>query len=255
MPLQVLLIPALKDNYIHLMHDDACGVTAVIDPSEAAPVLSVLQEYEWALDFILNTHHHWDHVGGNLELKKQTGCKILGFEGDAHRLPGLNEAVFDGQELTLGSARFSVLHIPGHTLGHVAYYSAQEKIVFTGDTLFSLGCGRLFEGTAGQMHRSLEQLAALPEDTAVYCGHEYTEANGRFAMMVEPKNVALAKRVEQVKALRSCGKPSLPSSIGVEKSANPFLRCGSMEIRETLGVVEATDSDVFAALRLRKDAF
>lgn len=253
--LQCHILPVLQDNYVYLIHDPASQQTAAVDPSVAGPVLETLHEKGWMLTHIFSTHHHGDHVGGNRALKSVTQCEIIGFAGDAHRIPGIERKMEDEEEFAWGGDVVRILFIPGHTLGHIAYYFVRSGWVFCGDTLFSLGCGRLFEGTASQMHHSLQKLAALPNETLLYCGHEYTEANARFALTVEPTNLALRERANDVRGLRAYQHPTLPSAIGMEKATNPFLRTHSPEIRAELGMENASDEEVFAELRKRKDGF
>ncbi|TAN49654.1 MAG: hydroxyacylglutathione hydrolase [Methylococcaceae bacterium] len=253
--LHVEIIPVLGDNYSYLLHDPVDGDTAVIDPAEAEPVLAVLKTKGWGLDYVLNTHHHGDHTAGNLELRVRTGCRIAGAQADKQRIPGLDTPLSEGDTLVLGSMVIRVLEVPGHTRAHLAFWLPEEKSLFSGDTLFSLGCGRLFEGTAAQMWSSLLKLANLPGDTQVYCAHEYTEANGRFALSVEPGNAALLEKLQQVKKLRAQGLPSVPFTLADELAANPFLRPHSAEIRANLGLQRASDAQVFTELRRRKDQF
>ena len=255
MPLEILVIPALSDNYNFLLHDPLSGETVVVDPSEAAPINAALQAHGWKLTAIWNTHHHADHVGGNRELIAKWQCPVLGYGPDAARIPGITQHVAEGETVRLGNVEAEVLFIPGHTLGHIAYHFPSEHALFCGDTLFSLGCGRLFEGTPQQMHASLTKLAALPDETRVYCAHEYTASNGRFAQTLEPGNADLQRRVREVERLRGEGIPTIPSTIGAEKNANPFLRAGSSEIRGKLEMRNAADVDVFAEIRRRKDTF
>ena len=200
--LEIVQIPVLRDNYIYLLHDPVSGSTAVVDPAVAEPVLQALRERGWRLDYILNTHHHADHVDGNLQLKQYSGCRIIASQTDSGRIPGLDIAVNDGDRFLLGEQRLSVIATPGHTLGHSVYDWADSAALFCGDTLFSLGCGRLFEGSPAQMWQSLQRLKALPPATGVYCAHEYTQANGRFALTLEPDNAALLRRIAEVIALR-----------------------------------------------------
>lgn len=239
--LEVSQIPALHDNYIYYLNDTETSETAIIDPAEAEPVITFLNQRNSKLTYILNTHHHWDHTAGNLEIKRATGCRIVGFSEDAHRLPGIDIKLKDGDTFRLGKSTAKVIFIPGHTLGHIAYYFASGKALFCGDTLFSLGCGKLFEGTATQMFTSLSRLKSLPDDTLVYCAHEYTQVNAEWALSVDPNNTALKSRVEQVEKLRRENKSTVPSRLGEEKSCNPFL------IADT----EAR----FAELRAKKDEF
>ncbi len=251
--LQIELVPCLKDNYAYLVHDSEADLTAVIDPSEPEPVKRALARHGWRLTHILNTHHHFDHTGGNLPLKEQFGAKVVGPEKDRDRIPGIDEGVLEGKAWQFGARSVPVLEIPAHTRAHIAFVF--DDAVFTGDTMFAMGCGRLFEGTPAMMWASLSKLMALPDSTRVYCGHEYTQSNGRFALTVEPGNTALVARMREVDGLRAKGTATIPSTIGLEKQTNPFLRPNSPEIRHTLGLIHASDVDVFAELRKRKDNF
>jgi hydroxyacylglutathione hydrolase len=253
--LQIEQIPALSDNYVYLVHEPQAGITAVVDPAVAAPVLDRLGVRGWKLDWILSTHHHADHTGGNLELKRATGCQIVGPQSDAARIPGIDLGLAEGDRFRLGDAEAEVLETPGHTSGHISYWFADAGALFCADTLFSLGCGRLFEGTPEQMWRSLSKFAPLPDDALVYCGHEYTQANARFALSVDPDNAALQARAAEVDRLRAVGQPTVPSTLGAERAANPFLRAADPAIRRRLGMEEADDVAVFAELRKRKDHF
>lgn len=253
--LQIHQIPCLQDNYGYLIHDPESGLTASIDTPDAAAIGRALAEKGWKLDYILNTHHHADHAGGNRLLKAKTGCVIVGCRADAARIPGIDVLVGDGDTFALGSHVARVIETPGHTVGHICYLFDADRAAFVGDTLFSIGCGRLFEGTPAQMWTSLQKLLALPDDTRVYCAHEYTQSNGRFAVTMEPGNAALAARVAEVAALRAAGRPTVPSTIGLEKATNPFLRPASPELRATLGMPAAHDSDVLGETRRRKDRF
>jgi hydroxyacylglutathione hydrolase len=256
MTLAVECVPALSDNYIWLIHDPATGATAAIDPAEAAPVRKRLAALGWRLTHILNTHHHGDHTGGNLELKREFGCRIVGAAKDAARIPGLDDGVADGDTLPVGSAAATVLEVPGHTIGHIAFHFAGERMLFCGDTLFSLGCGRMFEGNPRQFWTSLARLRALPPDTSVYCAHEYTASNGRFARTVERDNPALLARIDKAVKLVAAGQPSLPSTIGEERAANPFLRADIPAVARAVGLEAGADPvAVFAELRRRKDVF
>lgn len=252
----ILSIPALSDNYIYLVHEPLSGATAAIDPAIADPVLEALQAHGWQLDYIFNTHHHSDHVGGNLQLKQATGCRIVAAESDRARIPGIDMAVTDGDLIQLGRQSLQVIGTPGHTSGHVVYYSAEAEALFCGDTLFSLGCGRLFEGSAEQMWQSLQRLKALPGSTRVYCAHEYTAANGRFALTLEADNADLIQRMQQVAELSRQNASTLPSTIGQELASNPFLREDSPSLRRAVAASpEDSPAQVFAKVRLLKDQF
>jgi hydroxyacylglutathione hydrolase len=251
--LTIVQIPVLRDNYVYLLHDEAQQATAAVDPAVAEPVLRELRKRRWALTHILNTHHHGDHVGGNLALKAATGCSIVGFGDDAHRIPGIDRRVDIGDRVDIGRARAEVIAVPGHTLGHIAFWFADEEALFCGDTLFSLGCGRLFEGSATMMWESLKRLRALPDATRVYCAHEYTEANAAFALTVDPHNAALRARATEVRELRRQGRPTVPSRLGEEKKANPFLRADDPIFAPLAGGGDA--ARVFAEIRRRKDVF
>ncbi len=253
--LTILQVPVLSDNYAYVVHDEDRGATAVIDPSEAKPVLAVLRQRGWTVTHVFNTHHHHDHVGGNLELARATGCAIVGSRVDAERIPGLGMPVGDGDTCSVGRMRFTMLHIPGHTRGHLALWLQETQAVFTGDTLFTLGCGRVFEGTPEQMWASLCRLRGLPESTRVYCGHEYTQKNAAFALTIEPRNEALRARADRTNALRAKGKPTIPSLIGEERRTNPFLRCDEASIQQSVGLDGADPVTVFAEIRRRKDAW
>ena len=255
MSIQVKQIPCLDDNYGFLVHDTATGATASIDTPEVEPINKALAEQGWKLTHILNTHHHFDHAGGNEALKAQWGCQVIGAANDAERIPGIDRQVVDGEVFELGSASVHVLEVPGHTSGHIAYHFADDKVAFVGDTLFALGCGRMFEGTAEQMWGSLEKLMALPDETLVYCAHEYTQANAAFAITVEPDNQALQARVEEIASLRAQGIPTVPTSIGLERQTNPFVRPDSGNLQQTIDLVGADPVAIFAETRKRKDHF
>jgi hydroxyacylglutathione hydrolase len=255
MALQIHQFPCLNDNYSWLVHEPEANVTAVVDTPEVAPILRALDETGWKLTHILNTHWHPDHAGGNEELKAKTGCQIIGPRGEAKRIPSLERQVGDGDEVKFGNATAKVFDVPGHTAGHVAYWFAKDKVAFVGDTLFALGCGRLFEGTAQQMWTSLQKLMALPPETKVYCAHEYTQSNARFALSVDPDNAALVARSKEIDAMRAKGIPTVPSNIGLELATNPFLRPTSLTLQRSLGMVGADPVEVFAETRRRKDKF
>jgi hydroxyacylglutathione hydrolase len=255
MSLQVHMFPCLSDNYGYLIHDPTSDLTATIDTPDAAAIDAALAERGWRLTHILNTHHHFDHAGGNEALKARWGCTVVGAANDAERIPGIDVRVADGDRLPLGSATATVLEVPGHTSGHIAYYFPDDGIVFVGDTLFALGCGRLFEGTPAQMWNSLQKLMALPDDTVVYCAHEYTQSNAKFALSVEPGNRALVERSGEIDRLRAGGKPTVPTTIGLEKATNPFLRADSAELQTNVDRMGAAAVEVFAETRRRKDHF
>ena len=255
--MKLIQIPLLRDNYAYLIVCPKTNRAAIIDPSEADPVLRRVAQENVTLTTILNTHHHRDHTGGNEGLLAGSQLEVYGHKSDRERIPGFTHGVDEGDEVTVGELRCRVLFIPGHTTGHIAYVFGSN--LFCGDTLFTAGCGRLFEGTPEQMHASLKKLMALPDSTKVYCGHEYTESNLRFAMSLEPKNHKLVSRFERVQALRSRGVSTVPSTIEEEKQTNPFLRWDSKEIQASL---KATQRDlrmdpisVFAQVRKLKDAF
>lgn len=254
--LEITLLPALSDNYIYLLHDPVSQQTAAVDPAEATPVMQAIAHRGWSLDYILNTHHHADHVGANLQLKAQTTCQIVGAGEDRQRIPGIDIALQDGEQFFLGQHAIRAISTPGHTLGHMVFYCRDSEALFCGDTLFSLGCGRLFEGSAEQMWQSLQSLKALPPRTRVYCAHEYTQANGRFALSVEADNPDLQHRLREVADLRTRNQPTLPSTIQQELATNPFLREESPSIRKQLALdASASPQQVFALLRKLKDQF
>ncbi|MCX7083777.1 MAG: hydroxyacylglutathione hydrolase [Methylococcales bacterium] len=253
--LDIIQIPVLNDNYIYMLHDSVSLETAVIDPALEQPVLDVLAEKGWQLSFILNTHHHWDHVGANLALKQQTGCKIIAAASDRERIPGIDIGVGQGDVISLGEHKAQIVETPGHTSGHVVYYFAEDQALFCGDTLFVMGCGRLFEGAPEQMYASLQTLKALPPSTRVYCTHEYTLANATFALSVEPDNIFLQKKLRAVMELRAVNKATVPTTIAEEIATNPFFRVDCISIQKELGLVGAAPDVVFAALRRRKDDY
>ncbi len=255
MPLIVAPFICRSDNYGVLVHDESSGETAAIDAPDARAIHQRLAERGWSLDFIFVTHHHGDHVAGNLALKEAFGCTIIGPAKEAGDIPGIDRTVAGGDVVELGHARFEVIETPGHTAGHIAYWCKEEALAFVGDTLFSLGCGRLFEGTAETMWQSLTKLAQLPRETSIYCGHEYTEANARFALTIEPNNLDLEARAEEVSRLRAAGQMTLPTTIGQELATNPFLRADRRRLRTAIGMKDAPAEEVFAELRRRKDAF
>ena len=244
-----------SDNYCALIHDADTGVTASIDAPEEKAIRAALAETGWNLTHILTTHHHFDHVEGNANLKATFGCKIIGPKDEADKIPQLDEAYGHSEEFSIGGHTVEVIGTPGHTLGEVSYYLPDDGVVFTGDTLFALGCGRVFEGTPEMMWQSLQRLAELPRETMVYCGHEYTLSNAKFAVTVDPDNEALQARLAEIMILRADDKPTLPTSIGLELDTNPFMRPQDAGIRSTIGMNDASDAEVFAEIRARKDRY
>lgn len=253
--LEIHQIPVLSDNYVYLAHDTETGATAVIDPAVAEPVLAAAADKGWKITHILNTHHHADHTGGNLEIKEKTGCTIVGAACDAERIPGIDVEVAEGGTYSLGNAEAKVFEVPGHTSGHIAYWFNESRALFCGDTLFAMGCGRLFEGSAEQMWNSLCKFEDLPDDARIYCAHEYTLSNGEFALSVEPENPDLLSRMDEVREKRRDGIPTVPSTMAEERATNPFLRPMSRHLQETIGLSGAGLVEVFAETRARKDNF
>ena len=228
MALEIVRIPALSDNYIWLVHEPESGATMVVDPGVAPPVLAEAAARGWTITDIWNTHWHPDHTGGNAEIKAATGCIITGPAAESARIPTLDVLVVEGDTVMLGDVAAQVLDVPAHTAGHIAFHFAKDRAAFVGDTLFAMGCGRLFEGTAEQMFANMRKLEALGDDTRVYCAHEYTLSNGRFALSVEPENAALVERMAMVTAMRERGEPTVPTSIALERATNPFMRAVSV---------------------------
>lgn len=253
--LEIIQLPVLNDNYIYLIHEHASGDTAAVDPALAQPVLNELDNRDWKLTHILNTHHHWDHVGGNLELKKKTGCKIIASRYDKDRIPGIDITVTENDKIALGNKEAAIFETPGHTLGHIVYHFGEDQALFCGDTLFVMGCGRLFEGTPEQMWLSLNKLKKLPGPTKVYCTHEYTQANGRFALTVEPDNEILQKTMIEIDQLRAHEIPTVPSTIARELDTNPFFRPDSLNLQQTIDMQNRSLPDIFAKTRMLKDHF
>lgn len=251
--LEIHQFPTLSDNYGVLIRDPATNSVASIDAANAKDVMAALTEKGWTLTHILTTHYHWDHTDGNLELKAATGCKIIGPRAEAAKVPGIDEQVGEGDVFKFGTFDVHAHDAPGHTAGHIFLHIPQAKVAFVGDVLFAMGCGRVNEGTMETMWQSVSKVAALPSDTVLYCGHEYTVANAEFALSIEPGNPALQARVEAVKAQRAAGQATLPTRVDLELSTNPFLRAASPEIRATLGMPDASDADVFAEVRERKN--
>jgi hydroxyacylglutathione hydrolase len=251
--LEIEQFPCLSDNYGVLIHDGEADVTASIDAPDAQAILRRLKTKGWRLTHLLVTHHHGDHTGGNLELKEATGCTVIGPTGEAERIPGIDRAVGEGDVVTFGHFEIRVLDTPGHTLGHIAYWIPEAHAAFVGDTLFAMGAGRIFEGSAEMMWNSLKKIVALPPDTEIYCGHEYTAANAQFALTVDPDNAALQSRAKEVVQMRANGQPTLPTRLDRELETNPFLRANETAIRSKLGMPFAPDWKVFAEIRARKN--
>ena len=251
--LEIELVPCLSDNYAYLVHDAEAGLCAVVDPSEPGPVEKALAKRGWKLTHILNTHHHFDHTGGNVPLKEKFGVEIVGPGKDRDRFAGLDTGVDESTGWKFGSRAVRVMEIPAHTSSHIAFI--MDDAAFTGDTLFAMGCGRLFEGTPAMMWSSLSKLMTLPDSTRVFCGHEYTQSNGRFALTLEPNNADLVARMKDVNAARADARPTIPSTMGLEKKTNPFLRPNAPELRKTLGMENASDVEVLGETRRRKDSF
>ena len=253
--MKIEIIPCLNDNYSYLIHDQISNTVAIVDPSEFIPCDTIISKNYKKLDFILNTHHHYDHVGGNEELKKKYNSKVLGFENDKNRIPQIDTVLKDNQESKIGTLNFTTIFIPGHTRGHVAFYFKKERVVFTGDTLFSLGCGRVFEGTYKQMFQSLNKLKNLPGETKVYCGHEYTFKNLEFCLKFNPNNDFLKKKKNDIKLSLKNKKPTIPSTIADEIKANIFFRVNDPDIKKAINLENSPDIEIFTKLRDLKDNF
>jgi len=253
MAAQIHLFPCLQDNFGVLLHDSESGATAAIDAPEAAAVEAALKATGWRLSDILVTHHHADHTGGIAELKQKYSCRVVAPLGEAARIPMVDATVRENDKVKVGSLEARVFETPGHTAGHISYFFPADKVAFVGDTLFSIGCGRVIEGTPEMMWQSLLKLRGLPDDTRIYCGHEYTKANIRFAKTIEPGNAALNAREAEVDKLLAAHKPTIPSTIGEEKAANPFLRADVPEVAKVLGLADSPAWKVFAEIRERKN--
>ena len=252
--LNIDIIPCLQDNYSFVVHDTETGTVAVIDPSEFKPIDNFIEKKFKKIDYILNTHHHFDHTGGNLDLKKKYNSKVIGYKKDEKRIPGIDIKLSDNENFKLGNVNFKIFFIPGHTNGHICFYSKNEKVIFTGDTLFSLGCGRVFEGTHLEMLKSLNLIKKLPADTKIYCGHEYTQKNLDFCIKYEGNNKLEEKKNWIVSRLRQ-KQPTIPITIKEELITNIFLRCGNSKVKKSLNMENATELEVFKKLRDLKDVF
>lgn len=253
MTLEIHQFPARSDNYGVLVHDPETGMTASIDAPDVAAINAALTEKGWQLTHIFTTHHHQDHTEGNTALKAETGCEIIGPRGEAAKIPGIDRQVGEGDTFRFANFEVKVIETPGHTLGHITYFIPEANVAFVGDTMFALGCGRVFEGTHEMMWNSLNKLRQLPPDTAVYAGHEYTHSNARFALTIEPGNAALKARAAEIDALRAQGQPTLPTTIARELATNPFLRACEADVKAALGMGGAADWQVFGEIRKRKD--
>ncbi|SMX36870.1 hydroxyacylglutathione hydrolase [Octadecabacter ascidiaceicola] len=257
MPLELITIPCLEDNYAFLLHNAETEETLLVDVPDAPPIQAVLDAQDWTLTDVLLTHHHWDHVDGLDPLLKSSGAtpRIIGATADAHRLPALDLAVSDGDKVVICGEEAAVFDVSGHTLNHIAVHFPKSAVLFTADSLMALGCGRLFEGTPAQMWDSLLKLRALPDDTRVCSGHEYTETNARFALTIEPENSDLISRVQQITAARAKGQATVPSDLGVEKRTNPFLRADVSALQAAQNMTNADPAEVFTKVRKARDSF
>ena len=253
--MNIEIISCLNDNYSYLIYDKISNTVAIIDPSEFKSCIKIIDKNHKKLDFILNTHHHYDHVGGNEELKKRYNSTVVGFEDDKDRIPGIDKVLKANQEFKIGSLNFSTIFIPGHTRGHIAFYFEKEKVIFTGDTLFSLGCGRVFEGTYEQMFKSLNKLKGLPVNTKIYCGHEYTYKNLEFCLKFNPNNSLLKGKKREIELKLKNKKPTIPSTIGDEIKTNIFFRFKDPDVKKAINLENSSDLEIFTKLRDLKDTF
>ena len=252
--LNINIVPCLQDNYSFVIQDTETNTIAVVDPSEFKPINNFIEKKFKKIDYIFNTHHHFDHTGGNLDLKKKYNCKIIGSKKDEKRIPGIDIKLFDNENFRLGNIDFKIFFVPGHTSGHICFYSKNEKVIFTGDTLFSLGCGRVFEGTHSEMLRSLNLIKKLPTNTKIYCGHEYTQKNLDFCIKYETNNKLEEKKKWIISRLHQ-KQPTIPVTIKEELDTNIFLRCDNSKVKKSLHMENATDLEVFKKLRDLKDVF
>ena len=252
--MKIEIIKCLSDNYSYLIFEEETNTVSIVDPSDFLNCNKVIKKYK-KLDYILNTHHHADHVDGNIQLKKKYNSKIIGFYDDKNRIPGIDILLKDNQNQKIGNLLFKTMFIPGHTKGHVAFYFKDEKIIFTGDTLFSLGCGRVFEGTHRDMFNSLNKLKILPPETRVYCGHEYTKSNLNFCLKYDSKNILLKEKALDIEAKLNSKKPTIPTTVGEESKLNIFLRCNDPVVKEAINLKDSSEDEVFSKLRELKDSF
>ena len=252
--MKIEIINCLSDNYSYLIFEEETKTVSIVDPSEFISCDKVIQKYK-KLDYILNTHHHADHVDGNIELKKKYNSKIIGYNGDKDRIPGIDILLKDSQNQKIGNLVFTTIFIPGHTKGHIAFYFRDKKIIFTGDTLFSLGCGRVFEGTHVDMFNSLNKLKILPAETKVYCGHEYTKSNLNFCLKYDPNNSSLKKKSTEINSKIKNKIPTIPTTIGEELKTNIFLRLDDSDVKKTLNLKDSSNQEIFSKLRDLKDIF
>lgn len=255
MPLEIVTIPCRSDNYAYLLRDAVTGTVALVDAPEVAPILRALDERGWSLDLILITHHHGDHVEGVGDLRSRFGATVIGAEADRRRLPRLDRGVSPGDSISVGATTATVLDASGHTIGHIAFHFPEDRALFAADSLMVMGCGRVFEGTAAMMWETLSRLAALPPETRLFSGHEYTEGNLRFALSLGEPDEALAARGEAIRAARAAGRDTMGPTLAEERCTNPFLRAGDPEMKRRLGLEGASDAETFAEIRRRKDAF
>lgn len=255
MALIIDVFQPFSDNFAFLLHDEANGATATIDAGDAEPIAARVREHGWRLTDILITHHHSDHTAGISALKAEFGARVTGPASEAQKFGGADAPVSDGDVVMIGESRLEIIHVPGHTLGHIAYYDPEGRHLFCGDALFSLGCGRMFEGEPKSMWEGLKRLRDLPDDTGIYCGHEYTLANAQFALSIDPDNEALQARAAEAGLLLASGESSIPAKLGTEKLANPFLRADDKDLMAQMGLAGAAPHEVFAAIRKAKDSF
>ena len=253
--MKIEIIPCLNDNYSYLIHDEISNTVAIVDPSEFIPCDTIIIKNYKKLDFILNTHHHHDHIGGNGALKKKYNSKIIASKIDEDRIPDIDIKLSEGEFFKFGKTDFETIFIPGHTKGHIAFYSKTERIIFTGDTLFSLGCGRIFEGTHVDMLSSLNKLKVLPSEIKVYCGHEYTKTNLNFCLKYDSNNSFLKEKSVEINSKLKSNLPTIPTTIGEELKTNIFLRCGDSDVKQALNLKDASDQEIFTKLRDLKDTF